>query len=419
MTLLLTDLSRDVLKSIVVFAGNSVKALLNCERTCQKLYEIVQDDTTWSHVPVLSALVETIPNDREPLPRSFFNSFREYACVTNAILVSWREQQRSENILLDVLGAKQFAAMIHSADPRHCCRCAPNDNDVCGFLRNFAQLDRKPHIFDFRGDTLSTLVEIVSTTLIRVLSHAHEVSCILASATGKYPIMTCEIFKHGMKSFSEELMPTIFDTENLGGEQLFENAALGLLRNEPVLRDTIILRLSHRAGIIRMEKDVFNLAWCTLIRTMLLVLRPACVEMVGSNPIASIRGETRRILLPNESICAVPPLSTIGDCSACHEVAYIHTLVPKQLEDSAKKLGLPFKVYGDYWMLEDDESHQSEMSWEARDALITEAEERYSFQEEDNQVEEEEDLYLEYYDLGSLSEDNQLWRLRVREDEDD
>lgn len=49
----------------------------------------------------------------------------------------------------------------------------------------------------------------------------------------------------------------------------------------------------------------------------------------------------------NESHYSVPPLSKFKICEGCcypHE--YLHTLVPKQIQDVAKALGLASKVYG-------------------------------------------------------------------------
>jgi len=104
MTLLLTDLPRELLQRIIVFAGSDTKTLLHCEKTCRTLRNVVKnDDMTWACVPVLKALATTIPahifNNCEPLPPTFFKSRREYACVTNAICMSWRENSIRETFL--------------------------------------------------------------------------------------------------------------------------------------------------------------------------------------------------------------------------------------------------------------------------------------------------------------------------------
>jgi len=278
-------------------------------------------------------------------------------------------------------------------DPRI---CTPERNNVCGFLEVFAGLDIDRNRFLFRRDTLHTLVEIVQETMIRLLGRAHSVSCTVASVTGMYPIMTCEIFQHGTATFLKDLLPTEYGSVDYE----FVMATLGLLPGNT--RETIIRRLSHRAGIVRMDNDVSELAWGTFIHIILLVIRTPCMDMVGYNKRdEDDANEKLRILELNDTIRTVPPLSVTGVCSSCFQIFHIHTLVLQQMEDSAKMLGLVHKVYGDFWLVP-GACVNCELYWEnARDALIAKAEEEYEYEKEEYEMEEEDDLCMEYYEDDS------------------
>ena len=73
----------------------------------------------------------------------------------------------------------------------------------------------------------------------------------------------------------------------------------------------------------------------------------------------------RRTLPPNESVRNVPPLSKQKMCHCNWMIHYIHILVPWQIENTAKSLGLPHKVYGDFWLIKGGcEDCQKYSNWE-------------------------------------------------------
>lgn len=372
-----------------MLTGSDTKTLLQCEKTCRSFRDVIAQDKTWAHVPVLDALVKALPphilNTVEPLPLSFFKSRRDYASVTNAIRRSWLEQVDStNNILLVVFGAAGWEAFIQD-DPS---LCTPEHHHICEFLEGFAGIDMESNRFVFRRDTLDSLAEIVQDTMLRVFQQAHSVSCTVASVTGTYPVMTREVFCHGTTAgFIKNLLPT--DDEFI---------AATLASFSVAVRDDIIRRLSLRAGIVRMDNAVYELAWATFVHIILLLIRPGCMEMVAANQRAQDVEEKKRLLAINESIRTVPPLTMTAVCTACLDVGHIHTIVPQQVEDAAKKLGLVHVVYGESWLLNGG-CERCEDHWEkTRDSLIAKAEEDYEFEEEEeDDVEEEEDLHMEYY----------------------
>ena len=383
MAFLLTDLPFDVLQRVVIFAGIDTKTLLRVERACRALRDIVRNDKTWECVPVLQALEATLPEHIsqtvEPLALAFFQSHREYACVTNAIRLSWKEQAFSEkNILVEEMGARQgqgLAVFVH----RLCNRA----------LFAFTGLDLEDHQLLFRADTLDTLAEITQESMIRILRRAHSTSCTVANATGQYPVLTVENLHHEAANF-------VFNQSFLYD---IDSNVLELLPE--TLRDAIVRRLAHRAGIVKMTNEASDLAWDTLLHLILLLIRPASIELIFTNTCDATTG-ARRLLAANESVRTIPPLSKREKCDCCNEMRYIHTLVPQQIEDAAKSLGLPHKVYGDFWLLG---GLECEMTWEnTRNALIAKAEEDYEFQTDDEEV-EEEDLFVEYYECERESSD--------------
>lgn len=397
MTLLLSEFPFELLQRVIVFAGSDVKTLLRCERTCHAFRNVVANDMTWNEVPALERLVQMIhPNFRdnfEPLSLSFFKSRREFTSATFAIAnVWWNQVHSSENVFAHYLGADGFETFIQ-AEPR---LCAPERNHVCEFLQRFAGIDMEFSRFVFRRDTLDTLAEIVHHTMISVLSRAHDVSCAVASATDTFPIMKEEDFFHGTAGFIKDLLPTDND---------LVDASLQLLPE--ATRDAIVRRLSHLAGVVRMTNQVYKLAWATLVHTILLLIRPGCMKMVGANPREAIDEDGKRVLSKNESIRTVPPHSVPGICTECMEVILIHKIVPQQIQDAAKELGLVDTVYGDFWFIGEVICEHSEDHWEqARDALMSKAEEDYEFEEESDE-EEEEDLNMDYYEEDTMERQQQ------------
>ena len=297
----------------------------------------------------------------------------------------WNQLYSSETVFAHYLGADGFETFIQD-DPR---LCAPDHNHVCQFLQGFAGIDMEFNRFLFRRDTLDTLAEIVQHTMIVVLSRAHDVSCAVASATNTFPIMTEQDFSHGTTGFIKDLIPTDDD---------LVDASLQLLPE--ATRDAIVRRLSRLAGVVRMTNQVYKLAWATLIHVILLLIRPGCMEMVGANP-SDMNEEGKRVLSTKESIRTVPPHSMPAMCTECMEVILIHKIVPQQIKNAAKELGLVDTVYGDFWFIGGGICEHCEDHWEqARDALMSKAEEDYEFEDESDE-DEEEDLNMDYYEEDS------------------
>lgn len=140
---------------------------------------------------------------------------------------------------------------------------------------------------------------------------------------------------------------------------------------------SVMLVLSHRAGIARMSNEAFELACTAMINIIGLLIRPACTELISINE----RGNGKRLLAPGQSIFRVPPLSLAPVCYFCEGVhEYVHTLVPRQVEDAAKSLGITDQVYNDY-LLDSDMQDEFSLQMESRYEYQDEEELDYSFEE--------------------------------------
>jgi hypothetical protein len=145
----------------------------------------------------------------------------------------------------------------------------------------------------------------------------------------------------------------------------------GIMEDESV-RDAAVRRLSHRASIVKMTNEVYKLAWETLVRTIMLLIRPACHECIEQN----VCGNGKRLLSVRETIRATPPLSKMPHCDGCDKVhQMVHTPVPAQIEYAARDLGLSNKVYGRLWLSE---------GFQEGEEIKEEAMEEYEFESDDD-----------------------------------
>jgi hypothetical protein len=196
-----------------------------------------------------------------------------------------------------------------------------------------------------------------------------------------------------------------------------EDATLLLSHADPALRDRLIRRLSHRAGIMRIDNDMFDMAWKIVVMLISLMIRPACDELRFTAESSTRNQGRRRRLASHETIRNVPPLSVFT------EGVVLHTIVPRQIEDAALSVVgslLPHKVYGEMWLVPDKEDDSSEW-WDAQDTAIADAEACYEFEGDDEDVEMHdsmEDMELFDSDDGGTVEYNDYSSTGDTEDED-
>jgi len=373
----LQSLPHELLQKILLFAAEDTQTLLNCEAACVALRQTVQDDKTWARMPNIERWKE---DDR-------LTSNRMKAC-TSTVLYSilnehCKEKDPTEpNVLLEELGAEGWKLLITTT----LASLAPNVSP--SFSLNHDS-------FQFRGDTLFVLAELVQDYMIRALHEAHNVSIDVAEATGQYPALTKRLLERHGRPLVREL--DLIQFSIFHGRNASIEAASELLKDEDcgTVRDRIIRRLSRRAGIVRMDSEAYDFAWVLLIHLIFWLIRPACIDMIENyREPPSVGTRTRRTrkkrkLVGNETIRMIPPLSTSKNCNCCRSgLKYTHTIVPRQIEDAVQSVfegRFPARVYGNFWLVPDP-IEGSQQWFEATDREVDEAETEYEYEYEDDEV---------------------------------
>jgi hypothetical protein len=323
--------------------------LLNCEKTCKKLRWILRDDAAWSSSPGAS---------------------RDSACQFQGYQKVRKYQKGCESILLEVLGVARWKMLVRQA---------------LGYLVLDDGLSSTNDHLSLRGDTSAVLMELVENFAIVQLKRAGVVMNATTPVESQqtYPTVTVRhweaqnelhsAFAPSPNSTCTPLFAGVLLQPTPRDAVLFHANALLLETNKIT---TIIRRLAYRAGIIKMEDGVFDLAWGSLVCSIAALLRPACIQLeyacgdyydsISQKGICVEMGET---------MYTVPPYTKFVFCEDCRKAHIaLHTPVPGQIEDAARSLSIPFKVYGDVWHCMPDSTEEDE-----RD----EAESDYFFLDED------------------------------------
>lgn len=149
------------------------------------------------------------------------------------------------------------------------------------------------------------------------------------------------------------------------------------------LRDKIIRGTSFRAGVVKLDNEVYSPVWASAVKLIAQIFEQVCEELVYLSTSAAIQahfGMKRKLPLSYCSVSnmrRVPPYATIlFHCSECGAAEYLHVPVPRQIEEAARNLlpTMPYKVYGDGWLCDGDE--------ECKQNDIEEAESHYEFTDE-------------------------------------
>lgn len=232
--------------------------------------------------------------------------------------------------------------------------------------------------FHFRGDTLFVLAELVVENMCLLFKSAHEYSIVVAEAANMYPVLTrrdlerCEPLMQEIRLLCRA--PYLRLSDRVAQIEATANAILG--DNIP-LRESIIRRLTRRAGVGRMSNEAYEFSFRAMVYVIYMLIRPACFALLDNKDPNSANG--KRLLVGKQTIRTVPPLPTTND-----GVVYFHTVVPGQIEEAARSL-FPLgtcKVYGNFWLLQDADEDPSER-FDAMDAAMANAEAQYEFEDED------------------------------------
>jgi hypothetical protein len=130
------------------------------------------------------------------------------------------------------------------------------------------------------------------------------------------------------------------------------------------MRDKIVRKLAFNAGVVQMRSRVYDLAWESLIQLIVVLLTPACSELIERSEMESGYKRSRDA---SDMRMEPPPASEqTGGIS-------LHTIVPRQIEDAASRLGIG-RVCGDYWLVCEGSTEEEEIAAAKAQYIVVENE---------------------------------------------
>jgi hypothetical protein len=403
---------------IFCFLG-SVPDLIHCEQTCRDLYQIIHnndDAIFWKHCPGAT-------DDYDARYHQQSMSHRQRACIhyVSDDLIR-KEQKKTDNIIESCLGIPLWLAVIHSALNRT--------------LLNFITCR-------VRGDASFVLMEMIQESLIERVRQAYGTMVRLQNCSQEsreYPIFTADALVA-----REDPDPFQPDTLHSDGYNLYETflqsimapsttpntnlllptpqgkeMAARIMSEFPQLTmsrvETMIRRITLRAGVVKLSQDFYRLAWESALQTILVILVSACNRTFllqelrgGMNRDSLPRGALLPVLAPSadgqltrgarrsvqqkmplrpcESICDVPPFPYFPwrpKRALLATPQQGHIIVPRQLEEAALNLPMvPKRVYGAGWHV--SSSHGSTLE---KEIMLAEA--MYTFEEGEQETGEDD-----------------------------
>ena len=255
-----------------------------------------------------------------------------------------------KNIILSVLSPDKIRTII---------RVMINDNrirDNLGLLCNAQGLTfgHEGLEFEVRGDTLGYLVELIQDLMIRKLQSVQLISIRVCNAIGKYPTLTVE---------DKQIFAQI---QCIGG-RVYDAHANGRRANDRICEILerecsdadvfrLVRRLANRAGVVKMtDKFMKETFWDVFIHAVEILVSPLMFYHSHLTHDKSYEvGES--IDLWND----IPPTMKKSNGQ------YHCVIVPRQISESAKQLGLigdsTDAVYGQEWAVSKGQNLEEEMS---------------------------------------------------------
>lgn len=351
------DLPAALLRNILSFVGNT-KDFRSCEKTSQALKDVLADDNVWA------LCKETKPDDYD---RAYLN--KELALIPSGIKKIRKWQKATNSIILsdlEVPGWKRLVLEILTLLPP----------DVL----------EDGSAFDLRGDTSAVQLEIVEYSAMIQLKRSNFIAARLQEEfLESKEFQTVKVkdirLQNGLLSaelIMQKCFPSVASVNNWDAHlEQPGGAFLGVDRDT---RDNLVCRLAWRAGIVKMEYGVYKLVWALLVKTILEVMTPALdtatkefdprlfhKSYLNPNAMPTL---PKRVVSTSKSadktIRTIPPLPLLSGSiyrPHCRKIPLVYTIGPKQVEDSAKLLGLG-KVYGGGWQVDEDDANPDGLSQE-------------------------------------------------------
>jgi len=352
------DLPTAVLLSVLSFVGDA-QDFRACEKTCKTLYKILRDDELW-------ALCEQCKPDDYP-DRKYLK--KELALIPAAL--ARIKKKREGSVIEDVLGISRWKSLVNALLP------VELKNNVTGDA-----------LIDVRGDASCVLLTIVEKFMISQLARATLIAVqndTLNPDKLEFPTVTI----HELQLQSALLLENPNDTHcaYLAPLTPSESRALmislrassgngfsGDMIDDVDVINNVVCHLSWRAGNAKLDNEASQMVWAMFILTIQQILERACSSFkedfnnrdFHKSYINATFSQTvpKRVVATNirinEAIRSIPPyprLWTGRCCMHCRKIPITHTIVPKQVEDAAKFVGITnYKVYDTDWHVVVDRS---------------------------------------------------------------
>ncbi|GKY90282.1 hypothetical protein MPSEU_000002300 [Mayamaea pseudoterrestris] len=339
------DFDANVLRRILGFLD--VTGPLALELTNRHFREFLAHDAHWSFLP----LGHDFPMD----PR--FDSIRMHRMICHNLRKILFKRS------LDSISEIPFLEVFQGNFP-----CQKWSEIIQAIIaRNYhdplSGVERREHRFEIRGDTLYTILEIVSISVTKYLKRAFDTRALQERARGDmfYPVVcladlqwqdekACEDFGH----------PLLFQTPT------DVDAAIANSLIDSEVRDKIILELSLSAGISKLDHDIFERVWTGTVKLIGLILTPACRRLMycAMAPLEDLDDAPRNFrghgmpLTKHLLRMHAPPSRLVTSDDVNAETFFVHTPVPNQIEEAAQALlpGFPCTVYGS-WLSDADDGY--------------------------------------------------------------
>jgi hypothetical protein len=375
----------DVCIQQILYFVSDPKDFRSVELTCRKMERIMRcgddddDDEQWKHC--------------QGSWRSGVTTNRLRACVHENLGRIREIQGKPDGPISEPLGHIRQTRQGKSKSTRNVIMDDLDVNDWKTLVNDVLQCFRSENrlhgtdAFFLRGDTLAVLVESVQFYMTEQLKRADLVSH-HRLGRNKYPEMSRDDYElaeqlllgvHGQSLDStfrrvlnfEDLSITYLNTEDFHVSTLLDRST----------RDAIIRKLAFNAGVVKMESCVYDIAWESLIQLIVVLVTPACTELVQiSEQLESGRKRSR----DTTDMRMVPPPPALELISGIS----LHTLVPRQIEDAASCLGIG-RVCGDSWLVCEGSTEEEEVAAAKAQYVVVKnedgsAKERSGSEEEDD-----------------------------------
>jgi hypothetical protein len=339
----------DVSIQQILYFLSDPKDFRSFELTCWKMERIIRCDEQWKHCKGLwrSGMIKT--NRHRACIDENLIKIREIQGKADGPIseplghIRQTQESFSRKVIMDDLGVNGWKKLV---------------NDTLQYFRPENGLNG-PHSFFLRGDTLAVLAESLQFYMTEQFKRANLICDYRMERhrLTQYPDMSDDDYElaeqlllgvHGQSlnlTFGHVL--NLVERDNLGISDFDVLPFLGR-----TMRDKIVRKLAFNAGVVQMRSSVYDLAWQSLIQLIVVLVTPACIELVEMSTLES--GRKRSLDTTDMRMVPPPALRQIIGIS-------LHTLVPRQIEDAASCLGIG-RVCGDSWLVCEGSTEEEEVA---------------------------------------------------------